>query len=589
MSLSFPRRRNISTTISLAKEEIKESEIHLSIINEIRKKNFNNEHIKEFSKFRISTYIQSFDLSGTKRDLQLIIYLLKKIDLFSEFIDYYKLTEDALEIYANNITHQHIGANIIVIAQNEPSDYFYCLLHGKVKVTKVFQLKNVAPYTKEEVIEEVQEELFVKSNGYCFGEKELIFKHPYSFTVTTLEPSDFLLLDKESFKNSLYKYICKKEMDTRSYVRNCLFSKIDIGFVNFENLFENILPISFIENPDNLVLFKEGEKAKFLYIIVKSSFILSKNGMNILTLVEGGVIGIETLFDQEHYLYSVTTYNSSGFLYAIDVSKLNHKILNRLRDNFRENYEHFIKIIHERKEAKVKVAKYEKMHYNIGKNGILNLNEKMNNEIKEKFKLIKQKNVGLLKFKPKRMKTVKGTSIYLKTEPTVNPYYSPTKNYNTENIKNNNRIEFIHSRTFTLQEPPPNIEKQKTKCGGNSFSVINARTLYNSPQKKHSTYANSGLDSSSTTMFRLSSKSPRIPRIFSAVSEFKNENSIKNSRNLKNFDLYNFSNKVIVSEGVKGVLQDFYKLKNKKNSKVDTGMFQIPLACELIKDQKMSE
>ena len=49
------------------------------------------------------------------------------------------------------------------------------------------------------------------------------------------------------------------------------------------------------------------------------------------------------------------------------------------------------------------ISGYEKMHYNIGKNGILNLNEKMNNEIKEKFKLIKQKNVGLLKFRPKRI------------------------------------------------------------------------------------------------------------------------------------------------------------------------------------------
>lgn len=584
MSLSLSRRRNISATISLGKEQRKESEIHLSIINEIKKKNFNNEQIKEFSKFRISTYIQSFDLSGTKRDLQLIIYLLKKIDLFAEFIDYYKLTEDALEIYANNITHQHLETNTIVIAQNEPSDYFYCLLHGKVKVTKIYQLKKVSPHSKEEIINEVQEELFVKSNGYCFGEKQLVFKQPYSFTVTTLEPSDFLLLDKESFKNSLYKYICKKEMDTRSYIRNCLFSKIDLGFVNFENLFDNILPISFIENPDNLVLFKEGDKAKFLYIIVKSSFILSKNGMNILKLVEGGVIGIEALFNQEHYLYSVTAYNSSGFLYAIDVLKLNHKILNRLRDNFRENYEHFIKIIHERKEAKVKVAKYEKMHYNIGKKGILNINEKMNNEIKKKFNLIKQKNIGLLKFKPKRMKTVKGTSIYLKTEPTINPYCSPNKNNYTDK-KYINYSEVSHSRTFTFQDPPPNIERQKTKGGINPFSIKKTRSLYHSPQKKQSSYTNNGFYTSSTTIRKLSSKSPRNPRIISAVSEFKigNQNFIKNSRNLKNYDLYNLNNKVIVSEGVKGVLEDFYKLKNKKNSKVDTGMFQIPLASELIK------
>ena len=222
MSSIFQRRRNISATITPKNEnDINEKEIVTSIRREIKKKTFKNDHIKELSKYRISSFIQSFDLSGTKRDLYLITTLLKKIPLFSEFIHFYNIPDESLEIFANNITQETYTKNQIICKQGHYSDFFYCVLQGTVKLTKEFSIKKVND-DKSEEIQEFTEDMVYKTNGYWFGQKDLIFKRNYSYSLIAVEDCEILLLDRDTFKQCFYKYIGKKEMEERTYVRRCL-------------------------------------------------------------------------------------------------------------------------------------------------------------------------------------------------------------------------------------------------------------------------------------------------------------------------------------------------------------------------------
>ena len=48
----------------------------------------------------------------------------------------------------------------------------------------------------------IEEELFRKGEGYCFGEWALIYKQPRAASVYTLEDCVFFTLDEKYFKKS---------------------------------------------------------------------------------------------------------------------------------------------------------------------------------------------------------------------------------------------------------------------------------------------------------------------------------------------------------------------------------------------------
>ena len=539
MSSIFQRRRNISATITPKNEnDINEKEIVTSIRREIKKKTFKNDHIKELSKYRISSFIQSFDLSGTKRDLYLITTLLKKIPLFSEFIHFYNIPDESLEIFANNITQETYTKNQIICKQGHYSDFFYCVLQGTVKLTKEFSIKKVND-DKSEEIQEFTEDIVYKTNGYWFGQKDLIFKRNYSYSLIAVEDCEILLLDRDTFKQCFYKYIGKKEMEERTYVRRCLCSKSEIGFLSFESLYDLLIPITFIENPTNLLLFKEGDKANKIFIIVRSSFLLCKNGMNILSLIEGNVIGIESLFEEEKYLYTVRAYNAKGMVYSLDITKLSTKILNKLKKNFNDNYDNFKQIVKDRAEAKESIAKYEKIEYNIGKEDIVKHDEKIHLAIGQKFLLVKQRaKSNFLKFNHKKMKTIKNNSISIKTD---NSILSQSEKKERESLP-----------IFRCQTASNN------RMSSFSSFVLKTRSNCSSLNKQGKTYM-----------------------VTEPISPIKNSPSSYKRKNVSKFRL---NNKIIVSEGMRNCLLGYYKRSNKKKClKIDTGMFQIPFASQLLR------
>jgi CRP/FNR family transcriptional regulator, cyclic AMP receptor protein len=97
------------------------------------------------------------------------------------------LNEAQLEALAAGSVRRSFPKGRTIVAEGEPSQSLHILLSGRAKVQR-------SDAEGKEVI------LAVLGPGECFGEMSLIDDAPRSASVITLEPCDFMSINKESFK-----------------------------------------------------------------------------------------------------------------------------------------------------------------------------------------------------------------------------------------------------------------------------------------------------------------------------------------------------------------------------------------------------
>lgn len=109
------------------------------------------------------------------------IAFLRRVPLFSG------LTEAQIERLAAGSVRRNFPKGRVIVTEGEPSQSLYILLSGRAKVQR-------SDTEGKEVI------LAVIGPGECFGEMSLIDESPRSASVITTESSDFMSINKESFK-----------------------------------------------------------------------------------------------------------------------------------------------------------------------------------------------------------------------------------------------------------------------------------------------------------------------------------------------------------------------------------------------------
>jgi CRP/FNR family transcriptional regulator, cyclic AMP receptor protein len=97
------------------------------------------------------------------------------------------LSDAQLESLAAGSVRRSFPKGRTIVAEGEPSQSLHILLSGRAKVQR-------SDAEGKEVI------LAVLGPGECFGEMSLIDDAPRSASVITLEPCDFMSINKESFK-----------------------------------------------------------------------------------------------------------------------------------------------------------------------------------------------------------------------------------------------------------------------------------------------------------------------------------------------------------------------------------------------------
>jgi len=109
---------------------------------------------------------------------------LQRVALLSD------LNDSQLEALAAGSVRRSFPKGRTIVAEGEPSQSLHILLSGRAKVQR-------SDTEGKEVI------LAVLGSGECFGEMSLIDDAPRSASVITLEPCDFMSINKESFKAML--------------------------------------------------------------------------------------------------------------------------------------------------------------------------------------------------------------------------------------------------------------------------------------------------------------------------------------------------------------------------------------------------
>ena len=118
----------------------------------------------------------------------------------------------------------------------------------------------------------IEEEMFQRGEGYCFGEWALIYKQPRSASIFTLEDCVFFTLDETPFKNSFLKSLNNSEFIKKKFaLKN--FLPFDMTDDRQLSIYKNIVPITCQRNQ---TIFNEGDCSDSIYLIYLGTFILEK-------------------------------------------------------------------------------------------------------------------------------------------------------------------------------------------------------------------------------------------------------------------------------------------------------------------------
>jgi len=112
---------------------------------------------------------------------------LQSIPLFSE------LTNEEIDLILDNAREQRYPRGSIVFYEGDPGDFLMVVISGKVKVVLLGE-------GGQEII------LAMLGPGNFFGEMAILESAPRSATVMTIEPSEFLCLDQQSFSALLQRH-----------------------------------------------------------------------------------------------------------------------------------------------------------------------------------------------------------------------------------------------------------------------------------------------------------------------------------------------------------------------------------------------
>ena len=218
-----------------------------------------------------------------------------------------------------------------------------------LKTSKSIRQKNyliVKEHFDEDKYEFIEEELFVRGEGYCFGEWALIYNQPRSASIYTLEDSIFFTLGEKPFKDSFLESINNYEFEKKKFALENFFPFQMIKDRQL-SMYKNIVPINCEKNQ---IIFKEGDISDSIYLIYLGSFTLEKSYKNkkfkVLNLEKGSIVGLESLFEEEKKQYKCTLKISNGFdfgiVFKLKISNLRPYIVNEMKNSFQENYKLFL-------------------------------------------------------------------------------------------------------------------------------------------------------------------------------------------------------------------------------------------------------
>ena len=258
-----------------------------------------------------------------------------------------QLLKDSNKI--NNLLNKEEHSQLIRSNSKKKSNRNFNLSKDKMNNSKNFIDRNykiVKECYDSDKYEFIEEELFIRGEGYCFGEWALIYKQPRSASIYTLEDCVFFTLDEVPFKNSFLKSLNYSEFNKKQFaLKN--FLPFDMSDDRQLSIYKNIVPITCKRSQ---IIFNEGDVADSIYLVYLGSFTLEKKygyrQFCVLNLEKGSIVGLETIFEGAKSKYKCSLKLSGGYNYGIifqlKTNKLRPYIINKMKLNFKTNYNLFL-------------------------------------------------------------------------------------------------------------------------------------------------------------------------------------------------------------------------------------------------------
>lgn len=358
-------------------------EINKKVGFEKKKKKENNKSIK-IDKTQINAYFKSLPY----RRIDIIIYCLKKMKKFNEFLKFNNISFEQFEKLASYIKHQFIPKNTLLLPMGKKPKRFFCIINGCISIRSyepekgyeeiIYNSDNIDDEKSEksslnkEVYEEKEksdmnylknennEEKIFKikeyeikkcTQGMSLFESELIKNRIFPYNVYTIEDTNVFFLEKEYFDKILSSHIARSDIERKYFITARIPILTLENLANVESEFYN----------KNYIIYTEFDKATEAILIYKGSAAITtlnnakskkeiyekKKELKIITTVErGGLVGLEigkNNLDNNDIYYDntliITEDNTIIFRLNIDNLKGKSKKLGRnLKKFFNELY-----------------------------------------------------------------------------------------------------------------------------------------------------------------------------------------------------------------------------------------------------------
>ena len=592
------------------------------LINEIQKKaGFVKKKKKEQRKSvnEEKNQILSYFASLPPRNIDKIIFCLRKLKKFNEFIKFNNITYEQLEKLAAYIKLQFIPKNQLLYSIGKRPKKFFCIINGcislrtndPIRIEEEKRRKNIDIKTEENINQNCYENDLIKYNeekkndikeyeiskytqGMCLCEWELIRRRTFSENAYAIEDTNVFYLEKENFEKFLSNNIWRSDIERKYFITSKIpLLKLD-NLVNIKPEFCNkgdIIYTEFDKAMDAILIYKGSAAITTLNNAQRKKEIYEKReDLKVITKLErGGLAGLEIgkiNIENNDIFYDntliITDDNTIIFRLNIEVLKGKSQKLgrnlkhffnelytqqNEFINNFKSNSQNMFKINQELNLEEKRMIELNKIFESLS-NPKIEYKESKLEKIKTHINIkhsftennYSQNNINIFKAKkPKKQRTSKTLEIKPNSNNTVhsNKLFLSTEN-NDKKYYIMDKINDIKYNKIVLKK---NIINDIIKTPEQSSTINNYNNYFKAIKIKKKFEKNLSHNQDND------SKKCIISNI--APNKFKNKNNLFNRNNYLRFK---YSNKSIEK-------QSLYNNNNKiiNTYFYDSGKFKIPL------------
>ena len=191
--------------------------------------------------------------------------LLKRHKAFCHFFSFYHIEDFNIQKIATVIKYQFFEKNKYVYLENDSSTHFYFIIKGKVSFRRKIMRLNKIEYLEKIVLDD---------NNY-FGAWDVVYERKRKLSCFCVTDCHLMSINKETLKDFLEEKMIKGESDKKSFLLKFFNSYLNIPLIKLERFLQNSIETLFYNRND--IIYREGDKNKYLYIIYNGEANLVKN------------------------------------------------------------------------------------------------------------------------------------------------------------------------------------------------------------------------------------------------------------------------------------------------------------------------